>query len=634
MAIVTNSLKPFKQLAATGHEYFRLEWFGGVKLNLNDESNAKVECFFTPLVPPSTPGEPYQRLFAQQVRADIGVGYLPALILGQTYQGNGTACHISMRDEEQITFCIDLDQPHSCVDTSLEDLVPEHQLRNSPIINSYSSASKSGIKFLSGAILKTTHQKAPETRAAPDSPMQFKVLLPEAELIRFYCATSEKLSKAVFRGHFNTPEWKRNFFSSTHTPPSFDPATGTGKFVYRHGYTEADIPVLSRALFDETGTALDSIRRIRNSWLVQSVSTPTGAVCYPRTNFPFRGKAILRLSGTRWKTRENLNGGSDYLFLAHRIISCSGGFPFKALRYSDEIEPGGIPADADSPAFSWGAKKERGPANTLGSGGNSLTDEKPSANAEKVFALLATRSFTAFDAIPHTREKFRDSTHRSEPDERPISNLDALTNVSTGDGTQGETSSVPQRIVDCSLPPSPVSISLENFAKSLQAVAVLRPEWVIQTIGLFGGFFDEKLEITLSEFPAIPCEKRTSILRQFSFMDEHKLIPRRVICAEIELADKGFFYLFEAERRPRVATDKSNAEHKEELSILLIRSLTWNSVTTYALGEILVETVRYKTWPPEESLFGFVKGITVHKRGAQNTDEIASRIIELIERNQ
>ena len=112
-----------------------------------------------------------------------------------------------------------------------------------------------------------------------------------------------------------------------------------------------------------------------------------------------------------------------------------------------------------------------------------------------------------------------------------------------------------------------------------------------------------------------------------------KEIRRRAICAQIQIYTELFFYLFEAERRPRTPTKKNPSEHQEALSILLIYSNRWSYLTDNTLDQILTETVKRAAWPTEESFSELVKDITVHQRGVQSTDEIAQRIIEMIERN-
>ena len=484
--VIPRSLKPFEELTASGFEYFRLEHFGGIKLNTYDESNSQIQCFFTPLENQKSINEDCIRLFKDQIQADIGVGYLPVLLLGEIYRGSGAVCHHKPWPQEKISFNIDLDHPESVKDASLEGLPPELKLKSSLVLRSFSSANQAGIKILFGQISNTSNDKSPEKKASSESPLPFIVLVPEAELIRFYYATSEKLSKAIFSGRFNTSNWQGNFFNSIHESPSFDQNTGKGRFVYRHGYTDVDIPILARILFDSTKIALRGVQKICNSWHVQSINRPEDNIFYPKTDFPFRGKTIMRLSGSRWRTNEDKDGKRNYVFIVNRIISCSGSFPFKALSYCDEIESGGESAEDEAPTFEWQQRFERSPDHAKnGDIGTSKTNEKPSRYAEKILVSLSTRHFTALDNTPLTREKLRDNTYRPDENACPPIVRNDLINASTGDGTQGETTSTPQVIRDRSLPTSPVSVSLENFVLALRAIAKLQPEWKIETRSLF-----------------------------------------------------------------------------------------------------------------------------------------------------
>lgn len=82
----THELKPFAGLPIDDIKYV-LDFIGGVRPNLREHDNPLLECYFTPLAPPKE--NPAGKSFRQhkgQIPVNIAVGYLPALVLGRTFQ--------------------------------------------------------------------------------------------------------------------------------------------------------------------------------------------------------------------------------------------------------------------------------------------------------------------------------------------------------------------------------------------------------------------------------------------------------------------------------------------------------------------------------------------------------------------
>lgn len=81
-----HDLKPFTGLPTDDIKYV-LDFIGGVKPNLREHDNPLLECYFTPFAPPAE--NPQDKPFRQhkgQICIPIAVGYLPALVLGRTFQ--------------------------------------------------------------------------------------------------------------------------------------------------------------------------------------------------------------------------------------------------------------------------------------------------------------------------------------------------------------------------------------------------------------------------------------------------------------------------------------------------------------------------------------------------------------------
>ncbi|MDT4332975.1 hypothetical protein RPD76_23945 [Methylomonas sp. MV1] len=615
----TLNLKKFRNLKHSD-DLLSLDWFGGISPNSDETDNPLIECFFTP----TTPGT-FQRAYIGQIRAGIAVGYLPSLFLGQFFR-NGKHVPLSQwQQSETITFELDTSDLEAVKDATLHDANLADQ---SKLLASHFSdiRKRSGIKLLNGLLVKSDRESAARF-ILKNGPTPMSAIIHDMELIRFYFTNSPFSSKQIFNGAFQKEELFVRVFNRIHEHPWFDTSTKSGRFVYRHGYKQADAPILGRILFEPNGLALKAVQRVFKQITVDRINYSDGWLGFPRTDFPFNGKTRLKLKGRRLKTQDG------FIFLACQMIGCSGPFPFKSLSYSDEICPGGAPPPQDAPvAFPGANTLVHGPANEdpQDQHGESVSDEPPLSNAIKITSELDYREFEGLRAVKLKHEKLRDSTHQSEFKNQEYD--DSLVNASTGGGVSGNSSAVGQEFSTQQRPQSTVSPDLETFVKIINDLRKIRPTWKIKTICVGNGVEEEGE--WFSFFPKVPCKQRKRMMRQFSFMDKDKFIRRKFLCVEINV-DKRYLYIFEAQRRLRDTppADEKSSPYKEDLPILLLRGIGYEEVLGDDFIEILKLTVKNETWPDGSDLTHFVKDYTVHGMGAQSVHAVVVRILELIDRN-
>jgi hypothetical protein len=147
----------------------------------------------------------------------------------------------------------------------------------------------------------------------PDSKI---LLIPCAELIRFYFGSSSKLLGRLF-----TPPLRR---TSLYTFDTLRPRSG--RLVLQlgpdmSGYSAADIGRIARS-YD----AWHAAATIGTSLLQGSTR---GQKAYPYTHFPFQGSTDLIVTGI-WLPQGKK---AKQTFLVHIIESCSHPFPFRTLQY-------------------------------------------------------------------------------------------------------------------------------------------------------------------------------------------------------------------------------------------------------------------------------------------------------------
>lgn len=620
----TNKLKPFQELNHS-NRLVRLEWFGGVQGNLEEFDNPLIEGIFTPVEYTDTAtGESILKpLTNEQFMASIAVGYLPIQFIGKYFRGGKIAPLGEFPIPERITFDLDVSDYTSITECCLPDLqiAPASDFI-SPRFKNF--ANPAGLKKLHGTLVSSSHKKIKKF------PAPQIVVIHELELIRFYLTNSSFSCQNMFTSAFSKSNLEKRVVNTIHEPVTFDAQTDLGRFVYRHGYKEIDAPILGRILFDRSVTALNAAQRVSSKMIADRVNTENGLTGYPRTLFPFTGRTQLVLSGRR------INTANGFIFLASRIHSCSAPFPYKILSYCDEIAPGGAPAPEDSPiAFKNWKTRDTGPAhdddNQGNNSGESTSSERPSSASVQLKFEMGRRDYLGLKDVTLIKEKLRDCTHRSEKKSHRY--LNKLVNASTGGGTSGESTAARQSITERTFIPSAVTPDLETFIKIMRGIRTLHPHWDIDTIIVGNGI--RIGNVNVSEFPAVPCQKLKNIMRQFSYIDYDKQVPRRFICMQV-CVNGRYIYLFEAQRRlrePPPSNDSGLSPFKEELSILLLRGSGYEELQGDDFIPLIEQTVKNKTWPNEGELDGFIRDRALHGLGVQTPDEMCARVAQSIQKN-
>lgn len=613
----SNEFKPFQELSYTD-KLLRLDWFGGVKSNLNEYDNPLVECIFTPFEwVEDFAGKPTLKpKRADQFMASIAVGYLPVLQIGQFIKKGKWAPREDWLKSETITFDLNVSDTASITECTLPDIALYSS--SNFIADSFEgTANKAGIKKLKG-ILRHTSNKNIKVVGVPQD-----VFIHEMELIRFYLTNSSRSCLKIFTGAFSDDKIQICVKNELHEKATLDPKTGAGRFVYRHGYFEKDAPILGRILLDPTGIALKAAQRVHIKIVTDRINSEPNGLGYPRTNFPFLGTTRLVLSGRRLKT------STGFIFLAYRIHSCSAPFPYKSLSHCDEVAPGGVPAPEGAPGAFGSKPPEKGPAHEPGEHGNSTSNERPRAASVLLVFELSERHYPGLAGVPIYKEKLRDCTHGSG--KKLPRYVDDLRDASTGGGTMGESSSTRQSLTEEIVIPSPVTPDLKTFIAVIQELRNLHKDWKITTIIVdIGSECDGE---PTSYFPKVACQKFTNMMRQFSFTDDEKKERRRFICVQI-LVNGQYIYLFEAQRRLRISlSPEGQPTYKEILPILLLHKPSYEEVDGADFLPIIKQTVQNKTWPDKDAIDGFVKAYTVHNKNDKTIDEMCTRVSKLVARN-
>lgn len=625
----SKELKPFQELNHT-NQVLRLEMFGGIKTNIAEYDNPLIECVFTPLAnpyPTSSNTKPYPQR-EEQFIAGIAVGYLPSLFLGQCFQnGRQLPRRKWPLPAEQIVMKLNVSDPTSVIECSLSDIRAEKSF----IHDSFNEIEKqAGIKKLRGHLLQSSNQKTNQKIKLSGIPLPVEVFIHEMELIRFYLTNSSHSCKNIFNGSFADETINKKVVNEIHEKKYLDPNTGHGRFVYRHGYKGVDASILGRILLDPTGLALKAAQRVHTTITADKINSDDHRLGYPQTLFPFEGETTLKLSGRYIKTTAT----TEYIFFVYRIDSCSGPFPYKSLSYCDEFQPGGNPAPIDAPV-SIIKRTKNAEGEDEGDDdrdidpliGESKSDEPPSSNSIELRVELGNREFVGLAGVRIIREKVRDCSYRTET--KVVPRETGLPNGSTGARTSGESSARKQSVTEQTIIASAFTADLSAFINSMKAIAIAYKSWQISPVIVGSGPEDGQMT---SYFPEVKCEKKM-MMRQFSFVDDGKLLRRRFICYQVVVNDR-YLYLFDAQRRPREPQPpKGKSQYKEMLPILLLHSSGYEEHLGDDFLEVLEETVKRKSWPNEDKLQLFCRDSQSQDQDAIDIAALQKNIVVLIERN-
>ena len=163
--------------------------------------------------------------------------------------------------------------------------------------------------------LHDKHKHHTESWCALISLDNVDVIIPCAEILRFYFGSSSNLLKQIVRSHFNPFALWQEF--------DFDKNTGHLKIALAEGISGASAADIGRIIVDKT--AFNAVSQVSKT-LTASIANREKA--YIKMPFPFIGKSKLQVLG-QWL---HIDGQNDR-FVVSQIESCSHRLPFLSLRY-------------------------------------------------------------------------------------------------------------------------------------------------------------------------------------------------------------------------------------------------------------------------------------------------------------
>ncbi len=292
---------PIKEMPGDGRVW-RVDWFGGVSYDVNVPTEPKIGIFISPV----TDGVIKNYASQQSVCGDeqkiihVGVGQLPLLSIGSLWKNK---LPLSQVAGERHTF-----KNIHISKEKVQQIKASHKFGENNLINRYYYRLGAGLNANCLAI---------EYEGDP-----FGIIVPTAELIRFYYATSSDLSKAIFKGDF-----KHALDSIVNLQETaFNKEEREFVIKRRKHFDDVDSLIIARIL--SSPLAKNSVDRIHDS-LIKAFATGE-SFGWPESYFPFKGTTNWKALIKRLPYRDE-NGQEKWTKLVLSIQGCSAPFPYESI---------------------------------------------------------------------------------------------------------------------------------------------------------------------------------------------------------------------------------------------------------------------------------------------------------------
>jgi hypothetical protein len=550
---------------------WRIEWIGGVGYNTSVPSEPQIDVCLAQL-PKGEKNPLSARARSSQVEkrtVKIGVGLLPYVWIGSVWQKRRPVItNLSAYRGRVSIDATSLRMVALGMATSRDNAIPRSS-------------------YLFGASWPNVCRTLLVAVEQDGDP--YAVMVPTAEIIRFYYGPSTRLAQALFWGEYH------NMFNADRSGVFKE---GVVRVHLRRWLEDEDSWTLARYICSPLmQSEVSELYRNLQVYQINSpnlISRPDQAL---RCGFPFAGPTTiqgicLRLPGP---TPE---GPPRWLVL--RIERCSAPFPFDLVIVDRDNSSARGPNVEDENLIAAWAKTEK-PESEVEKQTPEVfcSNEEPRRGLEPLRIDLIENRFEYLSGKALLKEEKVLQHYRHIPMKADANQM--LTGLGTGQGTWGTSNLLLTKLTTVPTPApkrrdAPVlPANLETFVKAIELLAEQRS----CEVGLIGlGRGDSSFgPHTLASFPTHDPRKGKRIA--WAWIKREKR-PRRVAIAEVGLENK-FAYALEIER--------TNQEH----SILVLAREDSQRIAADRLQAIMLMCALKRGWVPEEQLPGYRRKTTTHR---------------------
>lgn len=552
---------------------WRIDWFGAVRKNDNVPTEPTIDVYLRPVsVTDKTSIADFGWLNKERICCTIGVGQLPVLTIGSLWK-NGKLL------DYQVIVPSNLPNVNIAED-SVRLIEAAHKDQTGYIINKAAfdiGGFKNGLSARCLAI---------ESDGDP-----YSIIIPVAEVIRFYYAISTNLAKIAFLGSYET-----NFDQIIGERCGFDSKTKILIIHLRQWLYDNEGWVLGRILRDKN--AQQGFFQIHRSLVKQSVGKYHQPM--PETNFPFQGK-------TDWAARcLSFTSGGKVRTLILELLRCTAPFPFSNLVVIRDNDGRQASPETDLPESN---KRPylRNQGLKSGTSKKLHSIEEPVQNMKRM-------------VIDYVKERFGDLWNKEliKP-EKEFCNYrktdllflppsESTTALGTGDGTSGQSKTAPISISINVGKETDIAQKPRSHSRSEALPATF--ENMMAAVRYLSENYQDK-GVTAKVWPTLYMPLTSNRSSQWSYLDTSATTtnlvktPRRVLIAELNI-DNMLFWLVEFEQRESESltaamiygTSSMKAEEIKKILHLLARSKgIWKNIPPH--GRFHIRPMKH-SWPSIE----------------------------------
>ena len=575
MVLTWNNKMPVIQIKEFPNDgrVWRIDWFGAVRKNDNVPTEPTIDVYLRPVsVTDKTSIADFGWLNKERICCTIGVGQLPVLTIGSLWK-NG-----KLLDYKVI---VPSNLPNvNIAEDSVRLIEAAHKDQTGYIINKAAfdiGGFKNGLSARCLAI---------ESDGDP-----YSIIIPVAEVIRFYYAISTNLAKIAFLGSYET-----NFDQIIGERCGFDSKTKILIIHLRQWLYDNEGWVLGRILRDKN--AQQGFFQIHRSLVKQSVGKYHQPM--PETNFPFQGK-------TDWAARcLSFTSGGKVRTLILELLRCTAPFPFSNLVVIRDNDGRQASPETDLPESN---KRPYLRNQRLKSGTSKKLHsiEEPVQNMKKM-------------VIDYVKERFGDLWNKEliKP-EKEFCNYrktdllflppsESTTALGTGDGTSGQSKTAPISISINVGKETDIAQKPRSHSRSEALPATF--ENMMAAVRYLSENYQDK-GVTAKVWPTLYMPLTSNRSSQWSYLDTSATTtnlvktPRRALIAELNI-DNMLFWLVEFEQRESESltaamiygASSMKAEEIKKILHLLARSKgIWKNIPPH--GRFHIRPMKH-SWPSIE----------------------------------
>lgn len=536
--------------------YWRVDWFGAIQPNPKVAREPALQVIITPFKTTDINQLTSNKLataasslvdYTEQRTISVGSGQLPMLCIGSIWRDG----ELQKTLAGQVMDFRDL-----VISASTTKVIHASAKENGHYLLPFSHYRFGSDGYFSKMV-------AVEYKGDP-----FGILIPMAELLRFYFAVSTDLADAILSG-----DLKHNLYSVINPENTWSEPDELREVIgLRQRFTDEDGWILARIL--SSPVAFEAATAVHDAMLKNRMNNkPAHIEC----GFPFEGNTTL----TAHCKPVPVEGSDQWRYLVLSLVRCTATFPFRQLTiYRDN--DGRQAGDEDKPDSekqqSWA-----GPRTVQGDPNKPMQSQQaPNMQSATELYSLPTNRFGDIEGKEPDKPTKEQCEYKSATRIKPAA---ITTQLSSAQGENNDSTTGAGRLNSSYERAKALPANFETFIKAIEYLNTL-----------YGFNAEIRMRDELTEF--IPLTKPAGYW-QWSYLDSSLMLRRRVLIAEVTYRNAKLLAI-EFEQRPSehyqigtvlVPNTRDSMALNQMLLSLAIKKGIWTKVN--AVGSFEISTVKH-----------------------------------------